>query len=275
MKKSIYLPILLFLICVCNTSTAQVFSPDLFQYEDPAAGVVESEELPYLYIQLNGAFRETAELSADNSEKINGSLIATIFKKGRWSTTIGYTLNKINENEVDLAENYFNSIIIPDFGGQSITLEGNYFFSDKGVFGLYGNFGLGIDEWKIGGTKYRASPGQVKLMATIHPLKNLKLGNDNTFNLVVRGGLSGRFLTSNLSSEKNLLMQTFNTDRSSFWGAELNLNLLFNDINLFFTPLWFFDGVDVEGFPTKGVYSIGVVLTGDFLKFQFQRSSEN
>ncbi len=264
---------MLFAMLPARELFSQVFSPNIYQFDLPRGEEEFSEEenLPHLHIQLNGAFRETSEIAVDNEEKLNGSLVATIFKQGAWSFTLGYTLNKVKENEVNSNNSYFNSIIVPDFGGQAFSFNGEYFFKERGKMGINLNLALGLDKWIIDGTLQNATPGQLKILLAYYPLQGLELFNDNRFDIIIRGGLSGRFLTSDLSSKKTLLVDKFGTDQTSFWGAELNVNLLFNDLNLYFTPLWFFNDLNVDGFPSNGVFTIGAVLTGDVLKFQFRR----
>jgi hypothetical protein len=256
-------------ILVFNASlSAQIFSPTIYNAERLTTGVTKS--LPLLYIQLNGAFRETSKLTADEKEKINGSVLATILQDDIWSVSLGYTLNKTKENVVSSSEEYFNSIVIPDFGGQAFTVDGSFFLINHPEIGLNANFSLGLDKWVIDSNSYKASPGQAKILIAYRPFSNIDLADENNFNLIIRGGISGRFLTANLSSEENLLINKFNTKKTSFWGAEFNVNLLFNDLNLYFNSNWFSKTKEVKDFPSKGVYTLGFILTGNALKFRFK-----
>ena len=111
----------------------------------------------------------------------------------------------------------------------------------------------------------------MKLFAFWNPTKNIRLSGGNEFNLIIRGGLSYRFLISDLTDEKDLLMDQFGTSQTNFWGFEGDVNLVFNKLHFYFSPLIFINSVDVKAFPQKGIFKVGVIVTGDFLRFDLEK----
>ncbi len=257
---------------------SQVSSPDVFRFTNPRLAASpnsggEQDSIQVL-MQLTGGFKEVSKLESDTDEKISGSVSATFLSEGNWMAQIGYTLNKISENEVSTPDAFFNSILNPSFGGNAFTLAADLFLTRKSNFSISSSFAIGLDQWRISDTLYRANPIEVKLLANFHPLSPYTLEGKNRIDLIFQGGISGRFLNSDFSNDPDFLEQKFQTQQTNYWGIELSASLIFNDLQLYFNPIFFLDPPENDTFPSNGIFNIGARIRGDLTSFTLRRQDK-
>lgn len=230
------------------------------------AAFAGSNDSVLIHLRLAGAIRESANLKELNDENLNGSVMVTFEKPNKYLFSLGYTLNKTKDNNILSNRHYYNSIILPDYGGQSFSLDFIKLWENK--WGVNFNFAIGNDTWVFDTTRIAASPFHFKLQFLYHPFSAYKLQGDNRFNLRFNVGLSYRGITNEIIDYNDFLSSKFGLTKNNFFGFEGSVNFTFNNLTLFFNPTYFPVSNKIVDFPNNGIFLIGAIVTGEALKFK-------
>lgn len=258
--------------------STQINCPDLYKSSNPYFN--KDLDSYTIYLQQSSGFSQYMGLNRNNFRKFYYTAQATgIFQKGKLSFSFGYTVNRFTNKVFYRYFNglyywggltYRNLIIFPDLVGQMISFENIYFFNEEknglGKIGMYINLGMSPSKWLIEDPQrntlitYKTNPTMFKGMVFYQLIQDEKICDNGKLDLIIRGGITKKFLTGKLARNNELLLQTFGENRSSFWGIEINSLAIINRTTLFFSASGILEKEN-KNILSNCVYSIGIIWT--------------
>lgn len=216
-----------------------------------------------------GNLQDNLAEGKEDANNVSG-LIGVNFKKGK--TSLGLTFNLADSpNAVDVDSSYLGEALIsPNLESLSFALEANHYFSENNDFYL-SFYALGTsDSWNINDEKINAGifSGALKINYMPFHIETEEIGLACLwFDL----GFTIKSLFSDIAKDdkKSLRMEYFSTDKTTFYGAELGINLQIGK-TLYYAKLpWVAgtDSVNVDGLTGLRLV-IGAKVSAEFLKIK-------
>ena len=232
----------------------------------------------------NGGFKNAVMNTSDENSPLNGSIGVSIMTKKLLYTSLGFTINDIQPLTISSPEAFGAALLTPDVNGQSVTLSLKKFFRpnssnfDKGsksnCYNFLKNSGVSLfglltkAEWNVGDTgSYGANTFLATLNYIYEPFGIIKK-NNNTVVIEVGLGITFRALIGEITDDENISLreENFGTEKTAFWGPDLDLSLIINNQKFFVTVPWIITKETIPGFSGAQVI-IGIVLNAQFINF--------
>ncbi len=240
----------------------RIYLKECFQY-------LRDKDKTIFSIFGEGTLRDNIEDSEEDSNVTGGS-IGVAFMKGR--TAIGLTFNLADPpNPSNIDSSYFGKALIsPSLESLSFLVEAEHFFKNQNKFFL-SFFLLGSSNtWNLDGQNLNAGifSGNLKLNYMPFHVKSEEIGSACLwFDL----GITMRSLFGDVSksARDNVRVEQFSTDKTTFYGAELGVNLKIGK-TLYYARLPYIAGTastNIDGLTGLRLV-IGARVTSDFLKIK-------
>lgn len=230
-----------------------------------------------------GALRSAVAESSTNEEfndLLRGSLGFILNAKKHHTLTIGFNINGSQNKVINDSSAFAPSILIPDLGGNSFSLDYAYYFSTKKREDEKVNLQHAIkftslfsnNKWLIDSlAPISANQFFVSLQYRMIPFPRVfkKLNGDNNISFFVDAGFTLRVLSGDIGLDANdqLRKEVFKTDQTVFVGAQLDFGVVINTVNVGLSIPIVFTKKQLVGLSGPQLI-FTTSLTANFVKFE-------